>query len=537
MTQKTKITVFLLAILANVHVTAADERPNILLIVADDLGYTDLGAWGSEIPTPSLDALAYEGVRFTNFHTDRVCQQTRTMLMSGRGYGSAIKLQPPRPDGERDNEMRLDVATVPELLREAGYRTYMAGKWDLGVRSHVTPQARGFDRSFALLEASASHFAEYFWVDNSYYREDDRPLELDDLPADFYSSIGFTDKFLEYLRDDDGDAPWFGYLAYTAPHWPLQVPEDWLDRHAGNYDQGYDELRAKRAASAMERGVIPPGATIDRFVPIAEPWTTVDPELKRRYIRAQEIYASMVELLDQQVGRLVEHLRETGELDNTVIVFLSDNGASAAEIGIKAEISGVPPHFKPHVAKRDNSFDNFGRVNSFIDHGRGFGEAATAPLKYFKSSLAEGGIRTPAFVHYPAAVPGRKISNTFITVMDILPTLLDIAGTEHPGAAEFNGRKVQAIAGRSFWPHLAGDAPTVHGDDHAAGWSQGATGALIRGRYKLTNHLPPGVPPAQAELSWRLYDLDADPGETTDLASRHPGLVSSMITEWEQDWR
>lgn len=526
----------LLAVMLDVA-QAQESQPNLLLIVADDLGYTDLGAFGSEIPTPSLDALAYEGIRLTNFHTDRVCQQTRTMLMSGRGYASAIKLQPPRPDGERDNELRLDVATIPELLREAGYRTYMAGKWDLGVRSHVTPWARGFDRSFALLEASASHFAEYFWVDQSYYQEDDRPLDLDDLPADFYSTIAFTDKMLEYLGDDDGDAPWFGYLAYTAPHWPLQVPEDWLDRHAGNYDEGYDVLRARRARAAKARGVLPEGANIDRFVQIAEPWASSDTELRRRYSRAQEIYASMVELLDQQIGRVIKYLRETGELDNTVIVFLSDNGASAAEIGIAAEISGIPAHFIPHVEKRDNSFDNFGRVNSFIDHGRGFGEAATAPLKYFKGSLAEGGIRTASFVRFPAAVSGGEISNTFVTVMDILPTLLDIAGTTHPGAAEFNGRTIQPIMGRSFWPYLTGDAATVHGDDHAAGWSQGNVGALILGSYKLTNYLPPGVPAARAELSWRLYDLDKDPWETTDIAARHPELVATMIVEWERDWR
>ncbi|MCZ6665393.1 MAG: sulfatase-like hydrolase/transferase, partial [Gammaproteobacteria bacterium] len=262
-----------------------------------------------------------------------------------------------------------------------------------------------------------------------------------------------------------------------------------------------------------------------------------DPELRQRYTRAQEIYASMVELLDQQIGRLVDYLADTGQLDDTVIFFMSDNGASAAEIGIVGKVSGVPPHFNAHVELRDNTLENFGRPGSFVDHGRGFGEAASAPLRYYKGSLAEGGIRTPAFVRYPATIAERSINNTFVTVMDILPSLLDIAGTTHPGAVEFNGREVQAIVGRSFWPHFAGDAPTVHGEDHAAGWNAGSVGALIRGNYKLTNHPPPGVSAASAELTWRLYDIAADAGETEDIASEHPDLVSSLIKTWERDWQ
>jgi len=245
----------------------------------------------------------------------------------------------------------------------------------------------------------------------------------------------------------------------------------------------------------------------------------------------------MVELLDQQIGRVVAYLEDAGQLDNTVIIFMSDHGASAAEIGIAGEVTGVPAHFNAHVELRDNTLDNFGHPNSFVDHGRGFGEAASAPLKYFKGSLAEGGIRAPAFVRYPAAVTQPTINNTFVTVMDILPSLLDIAGTTHPGAAEFNGREVQAIVGRSFWPHFAGDAPTVHGEDHAAGWKAGPVGALIRGNYKLTNHPPPGVSAANTELNWRLYDIAADAGETEDIASEHPDLVSSLIKIWERDWQ
>ena len=230
--------------------SSRDERLNLLLIVADDLGYTDLGAFGGEIPTPNLDALATAGIRLTNFHTNALCQETRAMLMSGMNSVAAIQRNPPRDDGERANELRADVATLPELLRDAGYATYMSGKWDLGLTSDLTPHARGFDRSFALLEASASHFAEPFWSDISYYQEDTRHLELSELRSDFYSTSDYTEKFLEYLRGHTEPAPWFGYVAYTAPHWPLQVPDDWSDRHEGRYDDGYDVLRAARCDSS-----------------------------------------------------------------------------------------------------------------------------------------------------------------------------------------------------------------------------------------------------------------------------------------------
>jgi arylsulfatase len=529
-------------LLASGHALAQAERPNILLLVADDLGYTDLGAFGGEIPTPTLDELAYAGVRLTNFHTGQACQQTRAMLMTGRGASSVMQANPPRSDGERANEMRKDVATLPELLSDAGYRTYMAGKWDLGLTSDVSPLARGFDRSFSLIEASSSHFAEYFWEEASYYQEDDRRILLEDLPEDFYSTTAYTDKMLEYLQEHDDAAPWFGYMAYTAPHWPLQVPDAWLNRHAGTYDDGYDVLRTQRARRAAERGVIPAGASLEDFDPTAAPWNSLSSDVQERYVRSQEIYASMVELLDQEIGRLIAHLEDTDQLDNTIIFFMSDHGASAAEIGILDDPSSMAPHFNTLIARRDNSMENFGRPGSFVDHGRGFGEAATAPLRYYKGTLGEGGIRAAAFVRYPDQIAERTINSTFATVMDLLPTFLDIAGTSHPGATRYRGRQIQSVRGRSVWPNLTGESSTVHGSDNGAGWSGrgpaigGPIGAIIKGRYKLTNQ-PSPVERSASAPAWQLYDLEADPGETRDLAPTNPRLVDSLAQEWRENWR
>ena len=514
------------------------DRPNLLLIVADDLGYTDLGAFGSEIPTPNLDALAESGIRFTNFHSNALCQETRAMLMSGMSSVTAIQRNPPRDDGERANELHADVATLPELLRDAGYATYMSGKWDLGLAENSTPHARGFDRSFALLEASASHFAEPFWSNISYYQEDTQRLELSELSDDFYSTRDYTQKFLEYLGHHSGPDPWFGYVAYTAPHWPLQVPDDWKDRHAGRYDEGYDVLRAARVANAMTLGVIPSGASLQAFNATAAPWTGLDPKSQRRYARAQEIYASMVEFLDHEVGRIIEHLHQTGQLDRTIILFMSDHGASASELGIVQGPTGMPPHFDRALARSDNSLDNIGRPGSFVDHGRGFAESATAPLRLFKGTLSEGGIRAPAFIHYPGLLQQGEINNTLITVMDVLPTLLEIAETEHPGPVEYGGRKLLPIDGRSFRDLLTGNSEIVHGPEDAIGWSLRGRGALIKGHYKLTNQPHDGRYVRDPEsLSWQLYDLVADPGETTDLSGVHPEIVADMKAEWERDWQ
>jgi arylsulfatase len=516
--------------------TAANPKPNILLIIADDLGYTDLGSFGGEMQTPSLDALAYAGVRFTNFHTASACQQTRSMLMSGRGFKQVMQRMPPRDDGERAHHLRVDVATLPEFLREAGYATYITGKWDLGLSAETIPVARGFDRSFTLLEASSSHFAEYFWDEKSYYQEDDQHLALADLPANFYSTRTYTDKMLEYIGENDADTPWFGMVTYTAPHWPLQVPDEWLDRYAGRYDDGYDVLRGQRVQRATERGVIPAAANPEDFSPTAEPWSSLTPELKSRYARSQEIYAAMIELMDQQIGRIVDHLVETNQFDNTLILFLSDHGASGAEIGIRDGPTSMPVHFNAIEEARDNSIENFGRINSFIDHGRGFAEAVTAPFRYFKGTLAEGGLRAAAFVHYPPGIDSTAINGTFMTVMDILPTFLDVAGVSNPEDTPITGRKSRPIAGRSFWPLLTGKADSVHGDESAAGWSRGPYGALIRGRFKLVNQLVPGTPIPESPPAWQLYDIVADPGETTDIAAANPDVLTELEELWNRDW-
>jgi len=513
--------------------TETPERPNILYIVADDLGYTDIGSFGSEIPTPNLDELAFQGVRLTNFHADRACQQTRVMMMASSGVSAALEMRPPQDSGQRANRLSRDWAIFPELLQDAGYETYMTGKWDLGIDDGYTPATRGFDRSFVQLGASASHFPEMLWGNYSLYELDGERVAYEDLPEDFYSTNFYTDRMIEFIEANDSGAPWFGYVPYTTPHWPLQVPEASLDRFAGQYDAGYDALREARVARASELGVLPPGASLEGFEQLAPAWTDLTPDEQRRYARTQELYAAMVENLDVNVGRLIAYLRDSDQLDRTVIIFTSDHGPSTAEHGHIIRPPGAPGPRPPDFV--DNSFENWGRPNSFVDHGQGFGEAASAPLTGSKGTINEGGLRAAGFVYHPSAIPAGEINGTFMTMMDILPTFLQIAGTQHPGAREYKGRDINAITGRSFWPHLTGASETVHPSADTAGWmlNDGNRGALIRDNHKIINVVPGGM----GATAWQLYDLSADPGERNDLAADLPELSSDLVSEWEEHWR
>lgn len=534
-----------LGLLASAGAHAQDEQPNILWVVVDDLGFTDLGAFGSEIPTPNLDRLAFEGMRLTNLHAAANCQATRLMMMAGTSIANARVPFPEHleiPAGQRDSELSQDWATIAELLKDAGYQTYMAGKWDLGAYEG-SPINRGFDRAYALIGASTNYLGDI--MHPVAFEDDGRLFEpVGEFPDGYYSTEHFTDKILEYVQSSDHASPWFAFLSFNAVHWPLQLPEDWLDRHSGRYDAGYDVLREQRVARATELGVIPDGLSLEKFEPIAELWARLSPQEQRRYSRAQEIYAGVVEYVDMSVGRLVDYLEETDQLDNTLIMVMSDHGGSAEESGVTTGRLPSLSRMRADPDVVDNSLGNFGRSGSWIDHGIGFAEAASAPLRQYKATLNEGGLRAASFVRYPGGIPAGGVSHTFVTVMDILPTFLEVAGTKHPGAGEFQGRQINDILGRSFLAHLKGETETVHPPSYTVGWIRGdAAGALIRGDYKIVNDLEmgptqgPGPGSGSAVGRWRLYNLAEDPGETNDLSSELPELTAELVTEWETNWR
>ena len=515
-------------------------RPNFLVIVADDLGFSDIGAFGGEIHTPNLDRLAHAGLRFTDFHSAPACSPTRAMLLSGTdhhvaGIGTMLEVAPPGFRGAPGYEGYLNdrVAALPELLRDAGYLTLMSGKWHLGHSLDRSPAARGFERSFALLPAGASHYSVAAGGGVSpaptLYTEDDQFVSV---PDDFYSSDFYTDKLLEYFRERADDRenqarPFFAYLPFQAPHWPLQAPDESIATYRGRYDAGPDALRAARLQAQKQLGLCPPDVVAHPVVPDSAPeWADMTEHERARSARSMEVYAGMVDRMDPNVGRVLDYLTETGELDNTVVIFMSDNGAEGA---IVEAMPLLGAHISAQIEKHcDNSLDNLGRPNSFIWYGPRWAQAATAPSRLHKAFTTEGGIRVVGFITWSGFARQGQIGTAFATVMDIAPTVLELAGAEHPGT-RYRGREVAPMRGRSLVGYLSGDTDAVHDADTHTGWELFGRRAIRQGDWKALH-----LPEPYGTGAWQLYDLAADPGEIDDLAGSRPEILAGLLRLWDR---
>ncbi|MEM7204369.1 MAG: arylsulfatase [Planctomycetota bacterium] len=504
----------------------------MLVIVADDLGYLDLGCFGSEIRTPHLDALAKDGLTLTRFYVAPTCSPTRAMLLSGAdahvaGMGTMAGGSDPLQTGQPGYEgfMTHRVVTVATLLRDAGYLTCMAGKWHLGGLEPLVPHRRGFARSYALLPGGASHFA-----DAATLTEHDQPAPyLDDgravqPPADFFSSDFYTDRLLQNFDEARRhERPFFAYAAYTAPHWPLQVPEAELDRYAGVYDDGWDVLRARRFAAAQRLGLVADDAEPPPRVPFAPAWDSLSADQQRVEARKMELYAAMVENLDRNIGRLIDGLAASGQLDNTFILFLPDNGPEGNPIDrLGSNETWLPQRF-------DLSYENMGRPDSYVFCGPGWAQCGAAPFRWFKAFPTEGGVCVPAIVRHPSVAAAGERRSSPASVKDVVPTLLELAGLEHPGT-EYEGRRVAPLEGRSMLPFLTGATPSVHGEGgFVMGWELFGRCAVLAGSHKLLRIGPPYGPGR-----WALFDVEGDPGETTDLFDDRPELSTRLLELWQR---
>jgi arylsulfatase len=413
------------------------------------------------------------------------------------------------------------------LLRDAGYLTLMSGKWHLGMSRETSPWARGFKRSFVLLPGAANHYgalpliktpaASPIYIEDSAFAEN--------LPNDFYSSDYFTDKLIDYLEQRTDDLPFFAYLPFSAPHWPLQAPEDLITKYRGRYDAGPEALRQERLKRMQSLGLCPPNVLAHPVIAETKEWDDLSPDERKISARSMEVYAAMVDRMDWNIGRVVGYLRETGELENTVIMFLSDNGAEGA---IVEAFPLIGPFIAAFVRTYcDNSLDNIGRSNSFVWYGPRWAQAATAPSRLYKAFTAEGGIRVVAFITDPGFRRQQEISSCFTTVMDLTPTFLELAGIQHPGTS-YEGHEVTRIRGRSMAAYLRGDAATVHPTDQSTGWELFGHRGIRQGDWKAVFILPPHGPGR-----WQLYNLANDLGETNDLATTNPDKLSDLLRLWE----
>ncbi len=521
-----------------------DQRPNFLVIVADDMGWSDLGSFGGEISTPHLDALALSGARFTGFHTSPACSPTRAMLMSGvdshqAGLGAMAERLSEEMRGAPGYEGYLNdrVATIAELLHAGGYRTMMAGKWHLGLTADREPSARGFERSFALLDGASNHFGtdqNEVWRQVGFapsYREDGKPV---DFPVGSYSSDYFVDRLIDFL--DEGvkardDRPFLVFLSFTAPHWPIQAPEETIAKYNGRYDEGYDVLRNARLARQKQLGLASEDAAA-HAIELANPWSALSPEEKAMEARKMEVYAAMVDRMDQNVGKLLAELKRLGHFENTLILFFSDNGPDGSARNTPDYVRNLPPDPKLGV---DNRLENIGSATSFVSYGPGWGHANATPSRLLKGYVTEGGIRVAAFAAGKGVAGAGRIVDANLDVRDVAPTLLDFAGLSQP--ATFAGRPILPHEGRSFRPVLDGRAIEVRSSDESLGYELYFHSALRKGDWKIVfmpNRVSDGYRIRSAgEGRWRLYNIAQDPGETSDLAASEPAKLQELLEDYK----
>lgn len=518
-----------------VHAAEPAKRPNILLIVADDLGYNDLGAYGGEIATPNLDKLAAGGAKLTSFYASPFCSPTRAMLMSGSdnhlvGFGDMAELMLPEQRGKPGYEGNLNDRVVPmgQVLKDAGYRTAMTGKWHLGVAEDFSPAKRGFDRSYAMVMGGASHWGDQSGIvavdpakaPKAIYRENGKAI---DIPRDgFYSSVAFTDKLIEYLKvDESSGKPFFGYLAFTAPHWPLHAPDADIAKYEHRYKDGYDALRRARLERMKTLGLVAADTPVYEGHPLWPKWESLPKAQQESEARRMAVYAAMVDNMDQQIGRVLAYLKDSKQLDNTFVFFMSDNGADGNSVYDVART-------REWIHKdMDNSTANIGRPGSFIEYGPGWAQAGMTPFKLYKSLMYEGGISVPAIAWGPG-IGGGKVKREFAHVTDIAPTIYELAGAKHPGTS-YNGREVLPLRGESMLSYLKNDAKTVHAADRVTGWELGGRKALRKGDWKIVYANKPW-----GTGDWELYNLATDRTESSNLSATHPDKLKELLAAWKQ---
>ncbi len=501
---------------------SAHRRPNILLILADDVGYSDLGCQGGEIPTPNLDALASGGARFTHFYNSARCCPTRASLLTGVHPAQAGFL-------DMTGRLPTRVVTLPEVLRDSGYQTYMVGKWHL---SHETkPTDRGFDEFYGMLGGFNSCWRE----DPFYTRWPKGRAKRFYAPGTFYSTDVFGDYALDFLeKGRETGKPWFLYLAFNAAHFPLHAPEKDIRRYESTYAEGWDKLRVRRLARMKALGLVsdslelPPRQVVPRnWANSKKPsagrevpaWESLPEDRRKDLARRMATYAAMVDRMDRDIGRVVEFLKRTGQFEDTLILYLSDNGACGEwdPFGFDGE-SGPS-----NTLHEGEDLRSIGAPGSFASYGSGWANACTTPYRFYKQYAHEGGILTPLIVHYPSGLtlkPGTLVRRPgYLT--DVTPTCLEVAGASYP--TERSGEAILPAEGASLWPLLTGgDRP-----NRPIFIEHEGSQAIRDGDWKLVRE--------RGGHPWELYDLTADPTEVHDRSAERPDLVKSLAGEWS-DW-
>jgi len=500
----------------------ASPSPNVVVILIDDAALMDLGVYGGEARTPNIDALAARGAMFTQYRTSPLCAPTRAMLLTGldnhlTGVATIPEVLPKEQQGQPGYTMALEpgVLTLADRLRAAGYRTLMSGKWHLGETADEMPQNHGFDRSFSLAASGADNWADKSYM--PYYR--DAPWWEDGeeaaLPDEFYSSEFIVDKMISYLDETDSSAPFFAYLPFQAIHIPVQAPAEFIANYDGVYDAGWHALRQARYERAQDLGLITVGAPLAPMPDGSRDWDSLSSKDQTLYTAMMEVNAGMLEAMDFHVGRFVDHLRATGQYENSIFVITSDNGP---------EYNRGDNDWRLSVWQSLNGYnidaDRAGLEGSWGFIGPEWAAAAASPGALFKFYATEGGIRVPLIIAGPGVQPAKIDAPAMVS--DITPTLLD--WTNAPPAP----RDARQITGRSLLPVLRGTAGSVYEPEDIRAIEVSGNTALYKGDYKITRSMPP-----VGDAQWQLFNMRADPGETQDLSEAEPEILAELIAAYD----
>ena len=519
------------------HAHAADTKPNILVIIADDMGYSDISCFGGEIKTPNLDALADRGIRGTSFYVGPTCSPTRSMLLSGcdhhvAGFGNMDEFLSAEQKGKPGYEGYLNNRVVPvaKVLREAGYHTYWAGKSHMGYDPTQWPAAMGFERDFTLLQGGGSNWSDMTYPNPAHPRLtftlNGKPL--DKLPDDHFSSQAYTDFIIKCNKEhkDDGK-PFFAYLSFQAVHSPFAAPDDWLDKFKGFYDKGYDAIRAERLGRMKKLGIVGKDTVPAPRLPTIPAWDKLTPEEQKLSARRMEVYAAMLANMDYHIGRVMDHLKITGQLDNTVVFFISDNGAEPVELSALVESVYSEDAKKWFFENFDTRPENWGRKGSAVDYGAAWAQTGSTPFRFYKAWTTEGGIRAPLIISGAGVKGTGAIKPAVMHVTDFVPTFLELAGARHPSESD---DKLAPLRGKSLTPLLSGKTEAVRTDEDWIGEELFGNRMVRQGDWKLCYILKT----AGGSGEWELFNLKTDPGETTDLAKKEPAKTKAMLALWDK---
>ena len=492
------------------------SRPNIVLIMADDMGYSDIGCFGSEIPTPNIDKLAADGLRFTQFYNTSRCCPTRASLLTGlfqhqAGIGwmtEAPEGMKAGPNAHAGYQMHLNhhCVTLAEALRPAGYHTCMVGKWHVGmIEEKEWPLQRGFEHYYGILPGATSYLQPHGL----------RGLTLDNTPLPppeppYYTTDAFTDYAIKFLKEQKDDRPFFLYVAYNRPHWPLQAKESDIQQFAGKYDAGWDKLREQRWQRELELGIVKKEWGISPRDPGVRPWDDLTDQQKKELSYRMAVYAAQVHCMDTDIGRLVDTLKSMGKLDNTLILFLSDNGACP----------------EPWTDLGGGKFSDINnpRVMGAVSYGQGWANMSNTPFRRFKSKSYEGGISTPLIVRWPGAIKKEKGQMTSAPgyLIDIMPTLLEVAGATYP--KEYNNQWIHPLEGKSLLPVFETGTRVPANYMY---WEHEDEAAIRHGDWKAMF--------LERSNTWELYNVATDRTEQHNLATEQPQILSVLKQAWN-DW-